>query len=661
MRYLYFILLIGVLSCSKVPENVKLALEKAGDNKKELQKVIDHYSNGGDDLKLEAAYFLIGNMEGEGFQYAPVVDKYNIVFDILENKSEEWKESQPWYSNAIQLMIDSLRQEYNLPGNPNLNNYIDLQVLDSKFIISNIDEAFEAWQKPWCNHLTFEQFCEYILPYRTFGERPEYWRQMFKDKYSYIVDSITDKNDVIEVGHFLNQKAMPYFSTAFDRFPVSIAPGNMLRSHFGNCSNNANYKVLAMRSMGVPAVLDFIPIYGNNKNKHFWNATIDNHGNPISFEEPFKDPNSEVIFLPKFTLTKVYRKTYAHQEDKEEWLESTNGNVPPGLKDTKYIDVTNEYLAVSDVMYELKNKPDWAKYVYICVFDNTGWLPVHYGKIRDDGKVVFTKMGRNVVYLPVYYKDNKLAPAGEPFLLTKKGWVKRFETDETDKQQLAITRKYNMVKRKDNWQNCLIGGKFQGANRADFKDAKTIHTIRSKPSQYMESVNVQKTGSYRYFRFVWDVDTNNIDGEYDGTCIAEVQFYDKKGNLLTGVPVTLPGQEHIVYPPENTFDGKALTFYEDRRDTTGKFIGIDLGVGNKSGVGQIKFQSRNDMNSIQPGDEYELLYWKGNGYTSLGRQVATDTVLKYEGPKDALYWLRNLSGGSEERVFTYENGKQVWW
>jgi hypothetical protein len=38
------------------------------------------------------------------------------------------------------------------------------------------------------------------------------------------------------------------------------------------------------------------------------------------------------------------------------------------------------------------------------------------------------------------------------------------------------------------------------------------------------------------------------------------------------------------------------------------------------------------------------------------------TVLSYENaPINALFWLRNHTAGVEERIFTYENGEQVWW
>jgi hypothetical protein len=44
------------------------------------------------------------------------------------------------------------------------------------------------------------------------------------------------------------------------------------------------------------------------------------------------------------------------------------------------------------------------------------------------------------------------------------------------------------------------------------------------------------------------------------------------------------------------------------------------------------------------------------------RQMADSTILQYHNaPSNALFWLRNHSGGKEERIFTYENGKQVWW
>lgn len=67
------------------------------------------------------------------------------------------------------------------------------------------------------------------------------------------------------------------------------------------------------------------------------------------------------------------------------------------------------------------------------------------------------------------------------------------------------------------------------------------------------------------------------------------------------------------------------------------------------------------MNVVQVGDAYELFYWQ-NGWKLLGHKIADTTFLKYQNvPGNSLLWLRNLTEGEEERIFTYENGKQVWW
>lgn len=48
---------------------------------------------------------------------------------------------------------------------------------------------------------------------------------------------------------------------------------------------------------------------------------------------------------------------------------------------------------------------------------------------------------------------------------------------------------------------------------------------------------------------------------------------------------------------------------------------------------------------------------------SAGQQTADqDDLLIYKQiPQGTLYWLRNYTRGKEERIFTYEDGIQVWW
>ena len=77
----------------------------------------------------------------------------------------------------------------------------------------------------------------------------------------------------------------------------------------------------------------------------------------------------------------------------------------------------------------------------------------------------------------------------------------------------------------------------------------------------------------------------------------------------------------------------------------------------------VEFQFRNDDNLIREGELYELFYFIDKGVESLGKQYGTSQqVLIYENvPENALFWLRNYTRGKEERIFTYENGEQIWW
>ena len=108
------------------------------------------------------------------------------------------------------------------------------------------------------------------------------------------------------------------------------------------------------------------------------------------------------------------------------------------------------------------------------------------------------------------------------------------------------------------------------------------------------------------------------------------------------------------------FDHDLLTAF-DAPLPSGAWVGMDFGKPVR--IGQIVYTGRGDGNTIDIGDTYELFYWSGdNGWASLGKQKATTVKLVYPHvPAGALYWLRDLTKGQEERIFTYEDGKQNWW
>ena len=110
---------------------------------------------------------------------------------------------------------------------------------------------------------------------------------------------------------------------------------------------------------------------------------------------------------------------------------------------------------------------------------------------------------------------------------------------------------------------------------------------------------------------------------------------------------------------EKALDGDLLTFF-DSCDPDSAWVGIDLGRPVK--VERIVYYGRGDGNAVEAGDLYELFYWDGGGWASLGRKVAERPYLPWRGvPSGALLLLRDLTKGRDERIFTYEDGRQSWW
>lgn len=59
--------------------------------------------------------------------------------------------------------------------------------------------------------------------------------------------------------------------------------------------------------------------------------------------------------------------------------------------------------------------------------------------------------------------------------------------------------------------------------------------------------------------------------------------------------------------------------------------------------------------------DYELYYWSED-WQSAGSSRAGDEALIFENiPSNCLYWLVEADSDREERIFTYENGTQIWW
>lgn len=83
--------------------------------------------------------------------------------------------------------------------------------------------------------------------------------------------------------------------------------------------------------------------------------------------------------------------------------------------------------------------------------------------------------------------------------------------------------------------------------------------------------------------------------------------------------------------------------------------------GSPHRVEKVVYTPRNEVNFIYKGNLYELFYWGGGKWNSVGRQMAVSDSIVYSGFQGALFYLKNHTAGKDERIFEYKDGKQIFW
>ena len=429
-------------------------------------------------------------------------------------------------------------------------------------------------------------------------------------------------------------------------FKGLISPNiiDLLEKKTGNCREEAAYILSLSRLLGIPAAIDFVPSWGNRSQGHLWNIIINPNGNFLPFYLGSK-PGDTTNAFHNYKKCKVYR--YQFEANVEYINNLKEGEEMPGLfRRVDYIDVSDEYLDVCDITVDVPERFKQRKFAYICVFNNTEWVPVDYGKINN-GKVSFTKMGKDIAYVTAVYLNGVLQPFGDPIIIKDNGEVQDLSI-KSENTTLTLYRKYPFLGKDDFFNYRMIGGKFQGSNYEDFSQVTELYSFYEITEGCWYENDINNNANFKYLRYV---------GPNGSWCnINELEFYDKAGKKLTGEIIGTEGWEGATI--DNVFDDDILTGF-NAKTPDGNWVGLKLR--SPSSVGKIRFIPRNDGNCIEIGNEYELMYWDKEWH-SLGRKFAENNYLIYENvPQGKLYLLHNLTNGTEERIFTYEKNMQIWW
>lgn len=439
---------------------------------------------------------------------------------------------------------------------------------------------------------------------------------------------------------------MPLFDWFYFKGLLPPKASSLCKWKTGECRDEANFIVYLCRAKGIPAAVDFTPHWGNRSLAHTWSVLISPHGKAIPFYMGAV-PGDTTNLFHGYKKPKVYRRRYRMNLSMIQELKNES-SVPYFFKYPNFYDVTSEYCPTTDVTLNISSDNNRNRVAYICVFDNNQWVPVHYGLITD-GSVTFTSMGREIVYMVGLWENESVKPISSPFYITGDGSVKMIKACSNRRINLKLNRKYPFMGREDFFNYRMWGGRFQGANTPKFSNATDFYVFNGITNGNWYEVLVNDSGKYKYLRYI---------GPKGSFCnINELHFYDKTGEEIMGTIIGTTGIDN--YNKEKVFDNNILTGFHSVTPDEG-WVGIRLSQPKQ--ISKIRFIPRNDGNCIEKGDYYELVYWNNNRWVSLGTQEAdNDTILFENVPADALYLLHDLTKGYEERIFTYEKGKQVWW
>lgn len=649
---LLFLSLMACISCSKENDRLQWALNQSGKNRKELEKVLTYYkANPTDSLKYKAAAFLIENMVFYYYYEGEQLNNYQTLFEtIAKDKHQD-----------ISGIMNEYAGKYGHFSLNNLDIKYDIQEISAGYLIHNIEQAFKVWkEQPWGENISFENFCEFILPYRLGNEQLVSWRDSLYNIYNPLLDDFRNDANADDPLY----AAMALMDTLTKRERVYTTAYPFLLPHVGpfacqwmvgSCREFADFPMYVCRALGIPCGEDLMSLRGDDNAGHSWNFYLDKYGNNYMQEFPrpiFPAKNSYRIVYAN--PLKVYRKTFSVNEMFKKDFEVSGSSPHPLFRIPLFVDVTDKYLEKTYcVKIDKANLYTDVKYdnlLYLCMATYKEWRPVAWGTCEDHS-TSFNNLGIGSVYRIATYKDKQLQFVSEPFSIEKNGKPFFYATNG-EKQNLVIYSKFNL-KFEDELFQKTVNGVFEGSNEPDFSECDTLFVIRESPERLLSFAHTNSSNTYKYARY---------RGADNSHChIAEIAFYENdidsiplKGEIIGTSGSRSPNGKHEY---TNALDGNLSTSFEYKQPCGGW---VGLAFEQPRGIAKIRYTPPNRENFIRPYNTYELFYFDKEWVYVDRKETSADSVVFPRVPANALFYLDCFADGIQRRVFRYKDGKQIY-
>lgn len=418
---------------SKYPPEVEKVLVKAGTNRIELERFLNYCRQTNDSLKWKAGCFLVANMDAHYSENYKWITQENQPYQFDELGYPNFDQAQAARDKLI--LEKKMKAEYFKTE--------DVETVTADFLANHLRHSFEKWKQHWAKHLTFDQFCETLLPYRSVNEKLEDWQPLFEKEFGFM--SEFKDQELLKATERINKYIFNYFVSSFNFEnrvePISfLSPKQLLFRKQGPCQDNVNYISLAMKSQGLPCYVDFVPYHATSTGRHYWNTTITGEGDIFPFET---DNAGFHKYKIKREPGKVFRICYAKQPNNltDSYPDEPIPNNHLRFKNIK--DVTADYWKVTNVFWAkpVDLKP---KVVFISVFNGLNWRCTDWCKTNAN-VLQFRNMSTGVVYLPVQFNGQRNIAIGYPQTIDSTGLKILLKPDLKNTMKIIMREQENYL------------------------------------------------------------------------------------------------------------------------------------------------------------------------------------------------------------------------
>ena len=134
------------------------------------------------------------------------------------------------------------------------------------FYVRNTELALETRNvMPWGAKIPEREFKNFVLPVRVNNEHLDDARSVFYAELAPRVKNLTMAEAVLEVNHWLHEKATYRPSDSRTSPPLAT-----IKTSFGRCGEESTLGVAAMRAVGIPARQVYTPRWAHTDDNHAW-------------------------------------------------------------------------------------------------------------------------------------------------------------------------------------------------------------------------------------------------------------------------------------------------------------------------------------------------------------------------------------------------------